>query len=59
MSLNWNRAARMLPLESLPEWRARMRQAGYPYRVRYRGPHGRHQDTPKQNARAFTIYWEQ
>ena len=59
MQLDWNRVERMIPLEHLAQWRAKMKQSGYKYRVRYRGPHGILQDTLKRNARAFTIYWEQ
>jgi hypothetical protein len=47
---------RMIPLDQVEALRAKLKAQGHRVRVRYRGPHGRCQDTLKKNARAATIY---
>jgi hypothetical protein len=47
---------RMVPIEHVNTVRSGLRQRGYTFRIRYRGPHRPQHDTLKQNARAFTTY---
>jgi len=47
---------RMIPLAQVETLRAILKSQGLKVRVRYRGPHGRCEDTLKRNARAATIY---
>ena len=49
-------ALRMVPIEHVDTVRSGLRQRGYNFRIRYRGPHRPQHDTLKQNARAFTAY---
>ena len=46
----------MVPIDHVETVRAGLKQLGYNFRIRYRGPHRRQHDTLKQNARAFTTY---
>ena len=47
---------RMVPIDHVETVRHGLRQLGYQFRIRYRGPHERQRDTHKANARAFTVY---
>jgi hypothetical protein len=47
---------RMVPIEHVNTVRKGLRQRGYTFRIRYRGPHRPQHDTLKQNAQAFTTY---
>ena len=53
-----NPRLRMVPIDYLDTVRYDLKQLGYRIRVRYRGPHGPRGDTIKQNARAFTVYFD-
>lgn len=46
----------MVPIDHVETVRAGLKQLGYNFRIRYRGPHRPQHDTLKQNARAFTTY---
>ena len=50
---------RMVPIDRLDGVREGLNKLGYNYRTRYRGPHAQQRDTLKQNARAFTIYFQE
>jgi hypothetical protein len=52
-----NPKLRMVPIAQLASVRHGLKQLGYRFRVRYRGPHRPRHDTLKQHARAFTIYY--
>lgn len=45
-----------VPINRLDTIRGSLKQLGYNFRVRYRGPHRPQHDTLKQNARAFSVY---
>jgi len=47
---------RMIPIAKVGVVKESIQRLGYRVRVRYRGPHGRNQDTHKADARAATIY---
>ena len=47
---------RMVPIDHVNTVRSGLKQRGYNFRIRYRGPHRPQHDTLKQNARAFTVY---
>jgi hypothetical protein len=47
---------RMVPIEHAETVRVGLRNLGYRFRIRYRGPHRPEHDTLKQNAQAFTVY---
>lgn len=47
---------RMIPINHVDTVRSGLRQRGYNFRIRYRGPHLPQRDTLKKNARAFTVY---
>jgi hypothetical protein len=47
---------RMVPIKEVETLRRKLKAEGKRIRVRYRGPHGRCEDTLKKNARAATIY---
>lgn len=46
----------MVPIEHVDTVRKGLRQRGYRFRIRYRGPHRPQHDTLKRDARAFTTY---
>lgn len=46
----------MVPIDHVETVRNGLKQLGYRFRIRYRGPHLRQRDTLKCNARAFTVY---
>ena len=47
---------RMVPINHVDTVRSGLKQRGYNFRIRYRGPHRPQHDTLKQDARAFTVY---
>ena len=47
---------RMVPIQHVDTVRGGLKQRGYNFRIRYRGPHLQQRDTLKKNARAFTVY---
>ena len=47
---------RMIVITEVEALKARLQAEGLTVRVRYRGPHGKHQDTPKSAAKAATLY---
>jgi hypothetical protein len=47
---------RMVPIQHVETVRRGLRQRGYTFRIRYRGPHRPQHDTLKRHARAFTVY---
>ena len=47
---------RMVPIDHVDTVRGGLKQRGYNFRIRYRGPHLPQRDTLKKNARAFTVY---
>ena len=47
---------RMVPIDHVDTVRSGLKQRGYNFRIRYRGPHRPQHDTLKQDARAFTVY---
>ena len=47
---------RMVPIKHVDTVRSGLRQRGYNFRIRYRGPHRPEHDTLKRDARAFTVY---
>ena len=49
---------RMVPIDHLEVVRHGLKQLGYRFRIRYRGPHGPRGDTTKDLARAFTVYFQ-
>ncbi|CAB4138229.1 hypothetical protein UFOVP328_422 [uncultured Caudovirales phage] len=53
-----NPQLRMIPITQLDGVRHGLQQLGYRIRIRYRGPHRPQHDTLKQNARAFTVYFD-
>jgi hypothetical protein len=53
-----NPGLRMVPIDHLKTVRQELQQLGYRIRIRYRGPHRPQHDTLKQNARAFTVYFD-
>ena len=50
---------RRIPIQHVDTVRAGLKQLGYRARIRYRGPHAQQRDTLKQNARAFTVYFQE
>ena len=50
---------RMVPIDRVDIVRSSLKQLGYSTRIRYRGPHQQQRDTLKQNARAFTVYFQE
>jgi hypothetical protein len=53
-----NPGLRMVPIDHLETVRHGLQQLGYRIRIRYRGPHRPQHDTLKQDARAFTVYFD-
>ena len=47
---------RMIPINHVGTVRNGLKQRGYNFRIRYRGPHRPQHDTLKRHARAFTVY---
>jgi hypothetical protein len=47
---------RMVPIEHYGTVKNGLRNLGYDFRIRYRGPHRPEHDTLKRDARAFTVY---
>ena len=47
---------RMVPIQHIDTVRSGLKQRGYNFRIRYRGPHRPQHDTLKRHARAFTVY---
>jgi hypothetical protein len=47
---------RMVPIEHADTVRDGLKNFGYNFRIRYRGPHRPQHDTLKKDARAFTVY---
>ena len=50
---------RMVPIDKLEPVRDGLYRLGYRFRIRYRGPHLPQHDTLKQDARAFTVYFDE
>ena len=46
----------MVPIDHVDTVRQGLKNFGYNFRIRYRGPHLPQRDTLKRNARAFTVY---
>ena len=54
-----NPKMRMIPIRQLETVRRGLRQLGYKFNVRYRGPRrGCNRQTLKQDARAFNVYFK-
>lgn len=49
---------RMVDIKYVDGVRSGLKHLGFRVRIRYRGPHGRQRDTHKQDARAFTVYFQ-
>jgi hypothetical protein len=47
---------RMVPIAEVGAIKESIQRLGHRVRIRYRGPHGRNQDTLKADARAASIY---
>ena len=47
---------RMVPIKHVDTVRNGLRQRGYTFRIRYRGPHRPQHDTLKRDAHGFTVY---
>jgi hypothetical protein len=59
MTVQANPEMRMIPISQLETVRGGLRQLGYKFSVRYRGPRrGQNRQTLKQDARAFNVYFK-